>query len=98
MGSPRPRSRQDHPVLTHHAAPEYWRRYNALPESIRKLADRAFELLKSDPHHPSLHLKQVGRYWSVRVGLRHRAVAVEAPDGLVWFWVGTHAEYDRLIG
>ncbi|MCX6842914.1 MAG: hypothetical protein NTX53_11605 [candidate division WOR-3 bacterium] len=75
--------------MTHHAAPDYWRRYNSLPESVRNLADRAFELLKADPNHPSLHLKKVGRYWSVRVGLRHRAVAVEAADGLVWFWVGT---------
>jgi len=83
--------------LTHYAAPEYWRRYNALPESIRKLADRSFELLKSDPRHPSLHLKKAGRFWSVRVGLHHRALAVDAPDGLLWFWVGTHAEYDRLI-
>ena len=65
---------------------------------VRKLADRSFELLKSDPQHPSLHLKKVGLYRSVRIGLHHRAVAVEAPDGLVWFWIGTHAEYDRLIG
>jgi hypothetical protein len=83
--------------LTHYAAPEYWRRHNALPETVRKLADRSFELLKTDPRHPSLHLKKAGRFWSVRIGLHHRAVAVEAQDGLLWFWVGTHAEYDRLI-
>ncbi len=84
--------------MTHHAAPDHWRCYNSLPESVRNLADRAFELLKADPNHPSLHLKKVGRYWSVRVGLRYRAVAVEAPDGLVWFWVGAHGAYDRPIG
>jgi hypothetical protein len=83
--------------LTHYAAPEYWRRYNTLPETVRKLADRSFELLKTDPRHPSLHLKKAGRFWSVRIGLHHRAVAVEAQDGLLWFWAGTHAEYDRLI-
>jgi hypothetical protein len=44
-----------------------------------------------------LHLKKAGRFWSVRVGLHHRAVAVDAPDGLLWFWIGSHAEYDRLI-
>ncbi len=84
--------------MTHHAAPDYWRRYNSLPEPVRRVADRSFELLKSDPTHPSLHLKKVSRYWSVRVGLSHRALAVEAPDGLVWFWVGTHAEYGQFIG
>jgi hypothetical protein len=44
-----------------------------------------------------LHLKKAGRFWSVRVGLHHRAVAVDAPNGLLWFWIGSHAEYDRLI-
>ncbi len=69
--------------MTHYAAPEYWRRYNALPETVRELADRSFGLLKSNWRHPSLHLKKTGRFWSVRVGLHHRAVAVEVPDGLL---------------
>jgi hypothetical protein len=34
----------------------------------------------------------------VRVGLRHRAVGVEGPDGVNWFWIGTHADYSKLIG
>ncbi len=83
--------------MNHHASPDFWVCYRALPESIRELADKSFGLLKADPAHPSLHLKKVGRYWSARVGLHHRAVAVEAPNGLVWFWIGTHAEYDRLV-
>jgi hypothetical protein len=45
-----------------------------------------------------LHLKKVGRFWSVRVGLRYRALALEVEDGLLWFWIGSHAEYDALIG
>ena len=69
-----------------------------LPEPVRKLADRSFDMLKSASNHPSFRLKKVGRYWTVRIGLRHRAVAVEAPDGLVWFWIGSHGEYGPLIG
>ena len=46
----------------------------------------------------SLHLKKIGRFWSARVGAHYRALAVEAPDGLVWFWIGSHADYDRLLG
>jgi hypothetical protein len=65
--------------------------------AVQEVADRAFALLKADSHHPSLHLKKVGRFWSARVGLRYRALAVESSDGLVWFWIGPHAEYDRLI-
>jgi len=68
-----------------------------LPEDIQKLAEQAFEHLKQDPRHPSLHFKKVGRFWSARVGASYRALAVEAGDGLVWFWIGTHAEYDKLL-
>jgi len=52
---------------------------------------------KKAPRHPSLQFKKVGPYWSARVGARHRALAAEASDGFVWFWIGTHAEYDKLL-
>jgi len=69
-----------------------------LPQDLQKLADQAYEHLKQDPQYPSLHLKKVGRFWSARVGASYRALAVEAPDGLLWFWIGSHAEYDKLLG
>jgi len=72
--------------------------YERLPDHIRDLADKNFALLKADPQHPSLHFKKVGDYRSARVGLGYRALAVEIDDGLLWFWIGTHAEYDELIG
>jgi hypothetical protein len=70
----------------------------ALPFAVRKLADANYALLKRDPRHPSLQFKKVGHYWSVRVGLRYRALAVEVDDGYLWFWIGSHADYDKLIG
>ena len=42
--------------------------------------------------------RKSGRYWSARVGLRYRALALEVDDGYLWFWIGSHADYDRLIG
>ena len=83
--------------MKHHASPRFWRCYEALPERVRSLADKSFELLKADPTHPSLHLKRVGRYRSVRVGLRYRALGVDVPDGVLWFWIGSHGEYDDLV-
>jgi hypothetical protein len=65
--------------------------------AVREVADRNYELLKQNPQHPSLHFKKVGRFWSVRVGLRYRALAVPVDDGMLWFWIGTHADYDALI-
>jgi hypothetical protein len=84
--------------LNHFASPEFWRRYRALPAEVRILADRCFELLKANPRHPSLHLKHVGEYWSARVGLHYRALGVDDGEAISWFWIGTHADYDKLIG
>jgi len=61
------------------------------------LADKAFELLKADPRHPSLHFKKVTRYWSARVGLHYQTIGVNVSDGILWFWIGTHADYDKLL-
>jgi hypothetical protein len=83
--------------VRHTASPAFWAAYRALPASIRELADANFALLKSDPRHPSLKFKKVGPYWSARVGLRYRALAVEVENVYVWFWIGSHADYDRLI-
>jgi hypothetical protein len=70
--------------------------YAKLPPAIRPLADRNYALLKDDPRHPSLQLKKVGRHWSVRVGSRRRALAVEVDAGLLWFWIGSHGDYDAM--
>jgi hypothetical protein len=83
--------------MRHFASPRFWDAYRKLPDAARELADKNYALLKSDPRHPSLHLKKIGRYWSVRVGLRYRALAVEIDEGLLWFWIGPHAEYDAMI-
>ena len=84
--------------MIHRAAPDYWNCYRALPANIQALADRAFVALKADPHHPSLHFKKVSGFWSVRVGAHYRALGVETGDSILWFWIGSHAEYDRLVG
>ncbi|TPN77472.1 hypothetical protein FJ987_25175 [Mesorhizobium sp. CU2] len=83
--------------MNHFAAPSFWEAYGRLPSLIRAKADASFAKLRADPFHPSLHFKQVGRYWSARVDLNYRAVAIRDHDDLIWFWVGTHSEYDRLL-
>jgi hypothetical protein len=81
----------------HRTTPQFWQRFDALPEEIQELARKNFKLLKQDPRHLSLQFKRVGDYWSARVGLNYRALAVEDGSDCVWTWVGTHAEYDKLI-
>ncbi len=90
--------------MRHFTNPHFWECYQRLPREVQELADENFKLLKRDSRHPSLQLKHVlvkrgktGRYWSARVGIKYRAIAIEIAEGLVWFWIGTHAEYDKLI-
>ena len=84
--------------MKHFATPRFWACYRALPAAVQQLADDKYALLKIDPQHPSLHLKRIGRIFSVRIGLHYRALGVERAEGIAWFWIGSHAEYDRLIG
>ena len=82
----------------HRTTPRFWRYFEQLPESVQRIARQNFRLLIANPRHPSLHFKKVGKFWSVRVGLAHRALAVEDGGDFIWVWVGSHDEYDRLIG
>jgi hypothetical protein len=64
------------------------------------LVRRNYAQLKLEPSHPSLHYNTVanGRFQSVRVGLYYGALGLPVPGGVHWFWIGTHGEYDKLIG
>lgn len=83
--------------MPHFTAPRFWSEYNRLTPEIRALADKNFALLKQNSQHPSLDLKKVGNYWSVRVGLFYRAVGIEIDAGIQWFWIGPHRQYEKLI-
>jgi hypothetical protein len=86
--------------MTHFTLPSFWQHYQELPEQIQKLADKNYALLRNDPFHPSLHFKKVGKrkqLWSVRVSDHYRALGLDKSEGVVWFWVGTHADYEEFL-
>jgi hypothetical protein len=83
--------------MKHRASRKFWQCYRRLPTTVQRLADKNFALLKSDPRHPSLQFKPAGHMWSARVGAHYRALAVESGSDLVWFWIGSHAEYNQII-
>jgi hypothetical protein len=83
--------------VKHRAAPDFWTAYRALSPEIQELARKSVALLKSDPRHPSLQLKQVGRYYSARIGRSHRAIGILAGDEILWIWIGDHRTYERLL-
>lgn len=74
--------------------------FSKLPDRVQFRASAAYALFASDPFHESLHFKSVnndGTLWSARVGDAYRALGWRMGDLVVWFWIGTHAEYDRMI-
>jgi hypothetical protein len=81
----------------HRTSGRFWNLFSDLPESVQRVARKNFELLKHDPSHPSLHFKKVGKLWSVRSGINHRALAVQDGADIIWVWIGPHDEYRRLI-
>jgi len=84
--------------LKHFASSRFWALYESLPSEIREIADKNYRLLKADPRHPSLHFKRIADLWSVRIGLHHRALGVPMNGDVLWFWIGTHADYDKIVG
>jgi hypothetical protein len=78
----------------------YRRAFAALPEHIQQRARLAYRQFRDAPSHPSLRFKPVHGsrpIYSARVGLGYRALAVRDGDTVVWFWIGTHADYDTLL-
>lgn len=84
----------------HFASSKFWQRFDNLPANIQQLARDNYLLLKENPAHPSLHFKPIknGELRSARVGLGYRALGVPVDEGVLWFWIGSRADYDRLIG
>ena len=81
--------------MKHQTSPEFWDFFSSLPAGVQELARRNYEILNSNPRHPSLQFKKVGPYWSVRVGIGYRALGVDVPEGVLGVWIGSHAEYDK---
>jgi hypothetical protein len=81
----------------HRTTEQFRKRFKLLPQHIQQLSRREFLLLKENPRHPSLHFKKLGTFWSIRIGLYYRALAIEDDSDYLWVWIGTHDEYDRMI-
>jgi hypothetical protein len=82
------------------ATAKFWCCYKELPDEIRILARQVYGVFKNDPWYPALHFKRVHSsqpIYSVRVSRDYRALGVLSGDRIVWFWVGSHSDYDKLL-
>jgi hypothetical protein len=75
--------------------------FTRLPSEIKKRARDAYELFQHDPGHPSLRFKRLHgteqEIYSARITRDYRAVGVRDEDTIIWFWIGSHADYERLL-
>ena len=86
--------------MTSRTTGRFRKTFRKLPPNVQRQARAAYRLWMRDPSHPSLQFKRVHArepIYSVRVGLGWRAVGVRNEDTVVWFWIGSHAEYDKLL-
>lgn len=71
-----------------------------LPPHIRGRARTGYRLWAEHPGHPSLQFKRVHPsrpIYSVRIGIGWRALGVVEDEAIIWFWIGSHAGYDKML-
>lgn len=79
---------------------KFWKSYKEIPAEVKKQAKEAYILFLSNPYHPSLHFKRIHStrpIFSVRINIDYRAVGILENDEVIWFWIGSHKEYEILI-
>jgi hypothetical protein len=77
---------------------DFWVSFEGLPKPVQKLAREKFQLWRKEPFSAALHFKELfPDVWSVRINQNYRALGRRRGNLVVWFWIGTHAEYDQLL-
>lgn len=79
---------------------QFWKLYEALPEEIQRRTDEAYALWQLNPYAHGLYFKRVGKQrpvYSARIGQNYRTLGLLEGDAILWFWIGPHDEYIRLI-
>ena len=77
---------------------KFWQLYENLPDDIKSLADKTFIDLKKTQEHTLLNILKVGRYWSLPIGTKNRALGVEVDEGgLLWCWIGSYSDYINYV-
>jgi len=87
-------------VIISHTTERFHKTFEKLPDYVKKQARTAYKQFCEDPYHPSLHFKKVHQakpVYSARISDNYRAVGVKKGNILIWFWIGPHPEYEKLL-
>ena len=83
-----------------HTSERFRRAFERLPKRVQQDTRTAYALFLENPFHPRLHFKEVHAtepIFSARIRSGYRALGVRDRDTVVWFWIGSHDDYDRLL-
>jgi hypothetical protein len=83
------------------ATRRFWELFHSLPRDVQELAVKNYHIWQSNSRHPSLHFRRLQGStdrFSIRIGDHYRALGRVTGDTITWVWIGTHSEYDRLVG
>ena len=86
--------------MTSHTNNAFWKGYSKLPQHIKDIARKQYKLFSYDPYHASLHFKRVHStkpIYSARINRAYRAVGILNENTIIWFWIGSHDDYDKLL-
>jgi hypothetical protein len=82
--------------VSNHTTARFREMRDRLPEQVRRSAYAAFDIFKTNPDHPGLNFRKVGRFWGISFANGYRALAVKDGEDLIWFFIGSHADYDKI--
>ena len=83
-----------------HTTKRFRTAFQKLPKKIQVKAKKVYKIWKENPEYPSLWFKKVHStkpIYSVRIDLDYRAIGIMTGDTVVWFWIGSHSDYNRLL-
>ena len=83
------------------ATRRFWELFRALPSEVQRLAVKNYSLWRRDPRHPSLRFRRLQGSedrFTIRVGDHYRALGRLTGEKMIWAWIGTHSDYDRMAG
>lgn len=83
-----------------HINDKFKKSYKKLPIEVRKIAKKQYKIFQKDPYHSSLHFKRVHSsqaIYSARITQNYRTLGVMQENVIIWFWIGSHDDYDKLL-
>jgi hypothetical protein len=86
--------------MNSHITRQFREAFENLPKEIQERARKTYALWETNPSHPGLKFKQVQAHeqiYSVRIGIGWRALGIRDGDTMIWFWIGSHADFDKLV-